>query len=282
MSSPRARRAKVDIYASILEVVRRYPGGGRITRVSYGVGVPLDRLKTMLEELNNFGLVRKSVAEGETRYSVSERGLEFLETYWKMNAFLEAFAEPPTRGLAAIMFTDVCGYTRLTQKNEKNALRLLEEHRSIVREILPSFHGREVKTIGDAFLLEFTSALEATQCAVEIQRQMHERNTKAADDDRIEVRIGVHVGDVERRGEDIMGDSVNIASRIQVVAAPGGVCISRQVFDQVWNKLENHITEIGPQELKNVESPVEVFNIDLPWQTKTGLPESGGAGPQQA
>ena len=267
MSSSRVRRAKVDIYASILEVVRRYPGGGRITRISYGVGVPLDRLKIMLEELNNFGLVRRSVADGETRYSVSTRGLEFLETYWKMNAFLEAFEEAPTRGLAAIMFTDVVGYTRLTQKNERNALRLLEEHQNIVRSILPKFHGREVKTIGDAFLLEFTSALEASSSAVEIQRQMRDRNDRVQEDNRIEVRIGIHVGDVERRGEDIVGDAVNIASRIQDAAEPGGICISRQVFDQVWNKLENHITEIGRKELRNVQLPVEVFRIDLPWQS---------------
>ena len=275
MSSSRGRRAKVDIYASILEVVRRYPGGGRITRVSYGVGVPLDRLKVMMEELNNFGLIRKSTTEGETRFSVSQRGLEFLETYWRMNAFLEAFEEAPTRGLAAIMFTDVVGYTRLTQKNEMNALRLLEEHQNVVREILPKYHGREVKTIGDAFLLEFTSALEASLCAVEIQRQMHERYSRASADSRIEVRIGIHIGDVERRGQDIVGDAVNIASRIQGVSAPGGVCISRQVFDQVWNKLENHLSEVGPRELRNIELPVEVFRIDLPWQAGPGVLREG-------
>jgi class 3 adenylate cyclase len=265
VSDQRSRRAKVDIYASILEVVRRFPGGGRITRISYGVGVPLDRLRAMVGELTSFGLIRKNVVDDETRYSVSTRGLEFLETYWKMNAFLEAFEGAPTRGLAAIVFTDVAGYTRLAQENERNALRLVEEQQAIVRAILPRFHGREVKTIGDAFLLEFTSALEASLCAIEIQRQMRDRNAGATGNGRIDLRIGIHVGDVERKGLDIVGDAVNIASRIQGAADPGGIVISRQVFDQVWNKLENHISEVGRKELKNVQLPVEIFRIDPPW-----------------
>jgi class 3 adenylate cyclase len=263
LSARLAKRARVDIYAAILEVIRRYPGGGRISKVSYGVGVPVDRLRPMLEELSSFGLVKRSITEGETRYVSSVRGLDFLETYWRMNAFLETFEGVETRELAAIMFTDLHAYTALVQKNERDALRLLQEHERMVRGALPRFHGREVKTIGDAFLIEFTSALDACRCAVELQRARRARNLEVGEGERMELRIGIHVGDVERRGRDILGDAVNIASRIQNLAHAGEIWISRQVFDQVWNKLENHLSEIGQVEAKNLQSPLEVFRIDM-------------------
>ncbi|MBI3841217.1 MAG: adenylate/guanylate cyclase domain-containing protein [Thaumarchaeota archaeon] len=212
--------------------------------------------------MTDFGLARVSQENGETRFSASQRGLDFLETYWKMNGFLETFKEAPTRGLAAIVFTDIVGYTSLAQKDERNALKLLAEQQAIVRSLLPRFHGREVKTMGDAFLLEFASALEASLCAVEIQKAVRGRNSKAGVGQRVELRIGIHVGDVERDGKDIVGDAVNIASRIQVAAEPGGICMSRQVFDQVWNKLENHVTDLGFKEIKNIVGEVEVFRID--------------------
>jgi class 3 adenylate cyclase len=273
MSNRSTKRSKADIYASILEVVRRNPGGRRITVVSYGVGVPLDRLRVMMDDLLAFGLLRKTTADGETIYTATPRGLEFLETYWKMNGFLDSFEEAPSRGLAAIMFTDVASYTALTQRDEKHALVLLEDYREVTRKALPKFHGKEIKTIGDAFLVEFTSALEASQCAVEIQKRMYERNQGVPQTDRLFVRIGIHVGDVERKGRDILGDAVNIGSRVYAFAEPGGICITRQVFDQVWNKLGNHLNEIGKREAKNLESPIEVFSIDLPWNT--GLETKG-------
>jgi class 3 adenylate cyclase len=259
-----AKRSKVDIYAGILEVVRRYPGGGRITRISYGVGVPIDRLRGMIQELSDFGLIRADLVDDETRYLVSQRGLEFLETYWKMNGFLEAFKEAPTRGLAAIMFTDMVGYTAVAQRDEKLALKLLAEQQTVIRSQLPRYHGREVKTMGDAFLVEFSSALDASLCAVDIQKEMARRNASSPRGSQVQLRIGIHVGDVERNGKDIVGDSVNLASRIQTASDPGGVCISRQVFDQIWNKLGHHVTQVGFREMKNVMGEVEVFRIDLP------------------
>jgi class 3 adenylate cyclase/predicted transcriptional regulator len=265
MSDKPGKRSKADIYASILEVVRRSLGGRRITRLSYGAGVPLDRLRVMLDDLIVLGLLRRTTADGESTYSATPRGLEFLETYWKMHGFLETFEESPSRGLAAIMFTDIVGYTALTQQNESHALALLEDYRSVTREALRSYHGKEVKTVGDAFLIEFTSALEASQYAIELQRRMNERNRKVRPTERLLVRIGIHVGDVERKGGDILGDAVNIGSRVYSYAQPGGICVTRQVFDQVWNKLDNHLSEMGRKEAKNLESPVEVFSIDLPW-----------------
>jgi class 3 adenylate cyclase len=265
VSNRATKRSKTDVYATILEVVRRNPGGGRITRVSYGVGVPLDRLRIMMDDLTAFGLLRRTTLEGDTTYTVTPRGLEFLDTYWKMNGYLETFEEAPSRGLVAIVFADLAGYSALAQKNERHALSLLEEYQALTRQILPKFRGREVKTIGDAFMVEFTSALGASQCAIEMQRKMNERNQSAPEGDRLKIRIGIHVGDVERKGNDILGDAVNIGSRVYSIAKPGEICITRQVFDQVWNKLDYHLSAMGKREAKNLESPLEVFSIDLPW-----------------
>ena len=129
------------------------------------------------------------------------------------------------RRLAAIMFTDMVGYSALSQRDDKLALELLEEHREILRKIFPEFNGTEIKTIGDAFLVEFNSALEAAQCAIEIQRSLAKRNADAPAGRQVELKIGIHIGDVVHRGGDVYGDGVNIASRIQPVAGIGGICI---------------------------------------------------------
>src|SRR5207248_10132138 len=129
------------------------------------------------------------------------------------------------RKLAAIMFTDMVGYSALSQRDEKLAQELLEEHHRLLREIFPRFNGAEIKTIGDAFLVEFNSALEAAQCAIEIQRSLGKRNHDVAVDRRIEVKIGIHIGDVVHRGGDVYGDGVNIASRIEPLAGAGGICV---------------------------------------------------------
>ena len=122
------------------------------------------------------------------------------------------------RKLAAIMFTDMVGYSALSQRDDKLALELLEEHRRLLREIFPRFHGTEIKTIGDAFLVEFNSALEAAQCAIEIQRALGHRNHDVPAERHIELKIGIHIGDVVHRDGDVYGDGVNIASRIEQLA----------------------------------------------------------------
>jgi len=130
------------------------------------------------------------------------------------------------RRLAAIMFTDIVGYTRMSQSDERLALELLAEHRELVRPLLLSHGGTEIKTIGDAFLVEFKSALDGVLCAVEIQKQMSERNSSVPRERRLELRVGVHLGDVVHEGGDVYGDAVNVASRIEPLAESGGVCIS--------------------------------------------------------
>src|ERR1700747_3095514 len=173
------------------------------------------------------------------------------------------------RRLAAIMFTDMVGYTALSQRHEALALELLEEHRRILRSIFPRFNGTEIKTIGDAFLVEFQSALEAAQCALEIQRTLAKRNHDVSSERRIELRIGIHVGDVVHREGDVYGDGVNIASRIQPVAGIGGICISVDVERQIHHALDARFEKLAPIELKNVEVPMDLFRIVLPWERES-------------
>src|SRR5205809_5191778 len=173
------------------------------------------------------------------------------------------------RKLAAIMFTDIVGYSALSQRDSKLALELLEEHRQLLREIFPRFNGTEIKTIGDAFLIEFNSALEAAQCAIEIQRALAKRNHDVTPDRRIELKIGIHIGDVVHRGGDVYGDGVNIASRIEPLAGAGGVCVSMDVERQIRNALEARFEKFGSAELKNIKLPMELFRIVLPWETGT-------------
>ena len=165
------------------------------------------------------------------------------------------------RRLAAVMFTDIVGYSSLTQKNERLALELLEEHRKIVRPIITRHNGREIKTMGDAFLIKFESALEATQCAIDIQRRLDGYNEQSIPERRVHLRIGIHLGDVIQRQSDVLGDAVNIASRIEPLAEADGICISEQVFDQVRNKLDCPIEKLGPHQLKNLDYPIDVYRI---------------------
>lgn len=170
------------------------------------------------------------------------------------------------RRLAAIVYTDIVGYTALSQKSESLAIQLLEMHRSMVRPFFTKHNGREVKTIGDAFLVEFASALEAVRCAFDIQQSMHEMNLGRSPEKLIQLRIGVHVGDVIHSQNDVYGDAVNVASRIYPLAMPGGICVSRQVYDHIRNKFEFPIASLGAKELKNVAEPIEVFKVALPWE----------------
>ena len=170
------------------------------------------------------------------------------------------------RKLAAIMFTDMVGYSALSQRNEALALELLAENQRLLRTQFPLFNGREVKSTGDGFLVEFPSAVQATQCAVEIQRALAARNATQPAERHIQVRIGIHVGDVVHREADMYGDGVNIAARIEPLAIGGGICLSDAVYAQVRNKLEVALTKLNTPELKHIEVPMDVYRVVLPWQ----------------
>jgi class 3 adenylate cyclase len=171
------------------------------------------------------------------------------------------------RRLAAIMFADIVGYTSLSQWSESLALQLLGEYRQVLRPFFPRHSGSEIKTIGDGFLVEFASALEAVRCAFEIQQSLHERNaSQLLPEKSINVRIGIHLGDVIHDESDVYGDAVNVASRIEPLSEPGGICISEQVYDHVRNKFEFPLVSLGRKELKNVEIPIEVYRVALPWK----------------
>ncbi|MFI5419326.1 MAG: adenylate/guanylate cyclase domain-containing protein [Nitrososphaerales archaeon] len=170
------------------------------------------------------------------------------------------------RRLAAIMFTDMVGYTMRGQKNESLSLALVEEQRKLIRQILRRYDGREIKTIGDAFLVEFQSALDTVRCAYDIQRAIREFNVTLSEDKKIHLRVGLHLGDVvESEDGDISGDAVNVASRIEQFAEDGGICLTRQVYDHVQNKLDLSIEIVGTKTLKNVIAPVEVYKVVMPW-----------------
>ena len=152
-------------------------------------------------------------------------------------------------------------YTSMSEKNEELALTLLEDHRQLLRPVFARHGGREVKTVGDGFLVEFPSALEAVRCALEIQQLMYRRNQGVTSEKKILLRVAVHLGDVEHRDGDVYGDAVNIASRIQSLTDPGGICITQQVYDHVRKNEEFRMVALGQNRLKNVQNPTEVYRV---------------------
>jgi TolB-like protein/Tfp pilus assembly protein PilF len=175
------------------------------------------------------------------------------------------------RRLGAIMFTDVVGYSSISSLDEGRALKMLEGHRKLMQAVFPKYGGRVVKTTGDGFLVEFASAVQAVNCAVDAQREMAAFNAKKKQDEKVLVRIGVHVGDIVHSGGDVLGDAVNVAARLEQVAEPGGICLSRQVVDQVERKVVYRMVGMGVRELKNINYPVEVYRVEV----HSGTPQGG-------
>ena len=168
------------------------------------------------------------------------------------------------RRLAAIVSLDVAGYSRLMGADDSGTLAALKAHRrDLIDPKIAEHEGRIVKTTGDGLLLEFSSVVDAVRCAVDVQRGMAERNKGIAPDKRLDFRIGINVGDIIIDGDDIFGDGVNVAARLETLAEPGGICVSRVVRDQVLDKLSFAFEDLGAQEVKNIARPVEVFRVDL-------------------
>ncbi len=166
----------------------------------------------------------------------------------------ETPASNSTRELAAIMFSDIAGYTLIMGRDERKALRAIAEHREHLRALLPKFNGRMIGEIGDGTLTSFHSAVDAVGCARELQAEIR-------DDPELRLRIGIHVGDVVFTNNTVLGDGVNVASRIHALADPGGICISERVYDDIRNKPEIRVRDLGEKRLKNVERPIRVYAL---------------------
>jgi len=168
------------------------------------------------------------------------------------------------RRLAAIVSADVVGYSLLMGRDDSATLAGLKAHRrELIDPKIAEYGGRIVKTTGDGLLLEFPSVVDAVRCAVDVQRGMAERNAGVPPEQRIEFRIGINVGDIIIDDDDIFGDGVNVAARVQTLAEPGGICTSKVVREQVLDKLSFTFEDLGPQQVKNIARPVEVFRVDL-------------------
>jgi adenylate cyclase len=163
------------------------------------------------------------------------------------------------------MFTDTVGYTASAQANEGRALDLLRQQGELLRPVLALHQGREIKSTGDGFLVEFDSALKAVQCAVNLQRRIYERNSEDGQSP-IQIRIGVHLGDVVETGPDILGDAVNLAARIEPLAEPGGICVSSAVYEQVRAKVTDNFEKLEPKALKGVALPMEIYRVLPSWE----------------
>ena len=167
-----------------------------------------------------------------------------------------------TRRLAAILAADVAGYSRLMGADEEGTLAALKAlRREVADPKIKEHRGRIVKTTGDGLLLEFASVVDAVRCAVEVQCKITERNADVPPDRRIELRMGINLGDIIRDGRDIFGDGVNVAARLEALAEPGGLCVSGVVHDQVRDKLDCAFEDIGEQQVKNIARPVHVWRL---------------------
>lgn len=178
------------------------------------------------------------------------------------------------------MFTDMVGYTALAQQDEDAAIDALDGHNLLLRGVLAKFHGREVKTIGDAFLIEFGRALDAVRCAMEMQRQVQKLGPVGSLGRTVQIRIGIHVGDVVESNGDVLGDAVNIASRIEPLATPGGICPSQQVYDQIQNKVSETFVKLPPVSLKNIQIPMGVYRFS-PRSPPAVVPATGALRPKE-
>src|SRR6202050_5476677 len=165
------------------------------------------------------------------------------------------------RRLSAIVAADVAGYSRLMGLDEAGTARILREHRVVTDALVTKHGGRIVKTTGDGLLIECPSVVDAVECAVAVQAGMTKRNEDVPKDRRMLFRMGINLGDILIEGDDILGDGVNIAARLEGIAEPGGICVSSSVYDQVRGKVSIEFADLGEQSLKNIARPVRAYAV---------------------
>src|ERR1700722_11274704 len=211
---------------------------------------------------------------------VPDRGTAYasteLDKFYRSGGLLAG--ERVERRLAAVLAADVAGYSRLMGRDEEYTLAQLKGFRkTVVDHQIATHRGRIVKTTGDGMLVEYASAVDAARCAVEIQREMAQRNADVSPDLRIEFRIGIHVGDIIFDDNDIFGDGVNIAARLEGIAEPGGICISDNAHRQVRGKVDFAFDDIGEQALKNIAEPMRAWRIRLANEAAPAVRSSASA-----
>lgn len=175
-----------------------------------------------------------------------------------------------------ILLADFVGYTSLSRRNLELAIVLLEEMRSLIRQALQAHHGHEIKTIGDALLAEFADPHEAVRCALYVQEGLRARNEDATAERTIRVRIGVHEGPIVYRGGDVYGDGVNLASRLQPLAAPGGICLSDSIYEQIKDEVEVPVFPMGPHDLRGLDEPMDLYQLLMPGPSPSGRESLNG------
>jgi class 3 adenylate cyclase len=173
----------------------------------------------------------------------------------------EGAEENLRRKLAAIMFTDIFGYSRRMSADEQKAIKMLGEHDTITEKVISSFQGRILKRMGDAVFAEFNSSVDALQCAIRIQEDLKKYNKDKGENERILIRIGLHEGDVIVRGDDLFGEGVNVAARLEPLADPGGICISEALYQSVRNTTKVEAMKVGEVELKNILQKYTIYKI---------------------
>ena len=177
------------------------------------------------------------------------------------------------RRVTAILAIDVVGYSRLMGTDDEGTLARLKVHRrELIDPKIKEHEGRIVKTTGDGMLVEFASVVEALHCAIEVQRDMRVRNTNVPQEKRIEFRVGLNVGDIIIDADDIYGDGVNIAARLENLAEPGGICVSGRVYEDTRGKLDTAFEDWGEQQLKNIAWPVRVYRVRIGGETASARP----------
>jgi len=206
--------------------------------------------------------VNRSQVTGETRWVskdlhsvVDENQNTDLKEY--LNALV------PKRTLAAIMLTDMVGFSKDMEQHESATYEKLLNHNEIIRKEIATNNGREIKTIGDAFLVKYSSAVDAVRSAINIQNHLSDYNEKIEEHKRINIRIGIHIGDVLIMGDDVIGNGVNIAARIEPLADVGGICISSDVYNIIKKSIDIKVVKLGLQELKNIQDAPEIYHIVL-------------------
>jgi class 3 adenylate cyclase len=178
------------------------------------------------------------------------------------------------RKLSAIFAADVEGYSRLMGQDEVGTLRTLTAYRAIIDPLIASHRGRIFNTAGDSLVADFASAVDAVQCAVAVQEAVGKANSDRPADEQMRFRIGIHVGDIIVQGDNLFGDAVNIAARLEAVAQPGGICVSGTVQDQIGTKLPLSFTDLGEQQVKNIAQPIKAYRIRGE-TSPTGIPIVG-------